>query len=131
MNDNEAKVQADIQIQAVSLGCHLMRNNSGAFQDNSGRLVRFGLGNVSKQHSERIKSSDLIGFTRVVITPEMVGHTVAIFTAFEIKAPSFKITASDKRARAQLAFIEWIGLSGGIAAMLTSVADLPKVLKWR
>lgn len=128
MNKSEAEIQAEIQARAVAMNCKLMRNNSGALKDVSGRVVRFGLGNVSKAHNDRIKSSDLIGFTKVVITPDMVGKVVAVFTACEVKAPGAKI---DNRYKAQLAFVDWIKSNGGIAAIVDSFEkfreSLPRV----
>lgn len=118
---SESEIQQLIQIEAVNHGTQLMRNNSGAFRDVTGRIVFYGLGNISKKHSDRIKSSDLIGFTTIVITPEMVGKKVAVFTAVEVKAPDWKYSASDKRASAQNAFLNWIANAGGIAFFANSV----------
>lgn len=41
---------------------------------------------------------DLVGFTSVTITPDMVGKTVAIFTAEEVKACG-KLNKAQKRFR--------------------------------
>ena len=73
---SESEIQQLIQIEGPRVDCILMRNNSGALPDKNGRTVRYGLGNISREHSDRIKSSDLIGITRVVVTPEMVGRVV-------------------------------------------------------
>lgn len=115
-------------MEAAYYGCQLMRNNSGAFSDKDGRQIRFGLGNISKQHSERIKSSDLIGFTSLTITPEMVGQKVAVFTAIECKESEWKPSTSP-RERAQSAFIEWVKKNGGIAGFASSVSDLIAIIK--
>lgn len=125
---NESEVQQQIQIAAVGNGCQLLRNNSGAFTDATGRHIRFGLGNVSKKHSDHIKSSDLIGFTRVTITPDMVGRTVAIFTAVEVKKPNAQIKMIDAKLRAQMAFIEWITKNGGFAGFARSVDEFRKII---
>ncbi len=73
---DESEVSQLIQIQARHYDCTLMRNNAGACIDNTGRLVRYGLGNLSKKQTEVFASSDLIGITKKVITPDMVGQTV-------------------------------------------------------
>ena len=70
---DESTVSQEIQIAARYEGCTLFRNNSGACVDATGRLVRYGLGNISKKHSDKFKSADLIGITKVIITPDMVG----------------------------------------------------------
>lgn len=118
---NEAELEQQIKIDGPNYGCFLMRNNSGAFADSTGRVVRYGLGAVSKKHDDRIKSSDEIGFTRVTITPDMVGKTIAVFTAVEVKHPTWKFSPKDKREAAQLAFIDWVRANGGIAFFANSV----------
>lgn len=125
---SESEVQQKVQIEAAYYGCQLMRNNSGAFIDKDGRQIRFGLGNTSKQHNERIKTSDLIGFTTVTITPEMVGMKLAVFTAVECKEGKWK-PGSNPRERAQSAFIEWVKKSGGIAGFAASVNDFVSIMK--
>jgi len=127
---DEGTVQQEVQLQARYEDCHLMRNNSGALKDETGRLVRYGLGNVSKQHNDQIKSSDLIGFTKKVITPEMVGSTVAVFTAIEVKAEKWKEEKKfNKRESAQNNFINWIKLNGGIAGFCNNVPKLMEIIK--
>ncbi len=120
MFDSESEIQQLIQIEARKLGCILLRNNSGAFQDQTGRMVFFGLGNVSKVRSEQIKSSDLIGFTLV--------DRVPVFTAIEVKAPGWTFKESDKRAVAQKAFIDWIKSFHGFAGFATSVEEFRKII---
>lgn len=66
-------------------GKRLFRNSVGALVDKVGRLVRFGLANDSKQMNELLKSADRIGWTTVLITPEMVWTHVAVFTSVEAK----------------------------------------------
>jgi len=125
---SESEIQQKIQIEAPHFNCILMRNNSGALLDAEGRLVRFGLGNVSKQHQDNIKSSDLIGFTKVIITPEMIGKTVAIFTAIEVKKEDWNINKKlDKRETAQMNFINWIKNNGGIAGFCNCVQQLKEI----
>lgn len=57
-------------------------------------------------------SSDLIGWTPVTITPDMVGTTIAAFTAVEVKTKTGKI--SD----AQTNFINVIKAAGGKAGIV-------------
>jgi hypothetical protein len=98
---------------AAKLGMRLWRNQVGSYKLADGRYLTSGL---------CVGSSDLIGYTRVVITPEMVGQTVAVFTAIEAKAPSGK--ATDR----QVAFLERVRVDGGIAQTVRSVLDLEGVL---
>ena len=125
---SESDVQQHIQAEGPKYGCQLLRNNSGAFENAQGQWIRFGLGNVSKKHSDKIKSSDLIGFTKVTITPDMVGKVVAVFTAVEVKKPGWKLLGKTPEEKAQLAFIDWVFLQGGLAGIANSVESFRKIL---
>lgn len=128
---DESTVQQEIQIQAKYFNCDLMRNNSGALKDDTGRVVRYGLGNVSKEHNDRIKSSDLVGFTKIVITPEMIGKTVAVFTAIECKKEAWNENKIlDDREKSQKSFIDWIKKNGGFAGFANSVDRLKDLLRY-
>jgi len=112
---NEHVVQNSIRL---ALGCgaaRLFRNNTGALKDHSGRLVRYGL---------CTGSSDLIGWHTVTITPDMVGQSVAVFVAIEVK----------DRARAtpeQLRFIEVVRAAGGLAGVARTVDQARAILDGR
>lgn len=86
----------------------LFRNNVGVLRDAEGRYVRYGL---------CIGSSDVIGWTPVVITPAMVGRTVLVFTAFECKVGRNVTTVE------QGAFLSAVQQQGGIAAVVRTLAD--------
>lgn len=67
-------------------------------------------------------SSDLIGFTSVEITPDMVGQKVAIFTAVEVK------TKTGKPSPEQLNFINLIRTFGGRAGIARNIEDAQKII---
>jgi len=125
---SESELQQLIQLAGPMFGCILLRNNSGCLKDSKGRLVRFGIGNVSERHNEISKSSDLIGITEIVITPDMVGKTVGVFTAIEVKREDWQ-PRGDKREKAQQAFIDWVIARGGIAGFANSVERFKQILK--
>lgn len=125
---NESEVQQRIQIEGPKHRCILLRNNSGACVDRDGRLIRYGLGNISKKHNDQMKSSDLIGITTRVVTQDMVGKTIGIFTAIECKNDQWK-PKEDKRTSAQRNFINWVKQMGGIAGFATSTDEFVHVLK--
>lgn len=107
----ERDIQAEIW-EAMSRFSVLFRNNTGAIKSKTG-FIRFGL----------VKgSSDLIGWTRVEITQEMVGQTVAVFTAPECK------TETGRATPAQLHFLERVRLDGGYAGIVRSVEDALKMI---
>jgi hypothetical protein len=102
---SEGRQQSLVRLEAAQKGIRLFRNNSGAFQDETGRVVRYGLANESKQVNDVLKSPDLVGWRRRVITPDMVGFVFGQACMREIKHETWKYSG-DKHERAQLAFLE-------------------------
>lgn len=116
----EEVVQAELRLKIAREGkTHVFRNNSGAMKDATGRVVRYGLANDSSRVNEEIKSHDLIGWTEVVITPDMVGKTVAVFTSIECKKEGWIPNLNDKRENAQRKWGEAIIKAGGIARFIS------------
>ena len=124
---DESSIQQDIQIEASKQDHWLMRNNNGAMKDHTSRVVRYGLGNVSKKLSKEIKSSDLIGGTTVIITPDMVGKKILVFTAIEVKKSDW-IYKGDERELAQKKFIDITINRGGIAGFCKSIDQYNKLI---
>lgn len=125
---NEAAVTDHAELEAASLGAWMLRNNSGVLPNPAGRPVRFGLGNVSPELNERIKSPDFVGVMPVTITPEMVGTTIGVFVGLEIKESDWHITPSDARANAQNEFHRVARLHGGRSGFVTCVEDVRSIL---
>lgn len=119
----EAKVQQEIRIEASRQGMRLWRNNVGACSDNKGRLIRYGLANESAGMNRVMKSSDLIGITPIVITQEMVGSTIGVFTSIEVKHPGWKYSGKG-REKAQNAWLDIVKSLGGIGKFITKKEDL-------
>lgn len=115
---SEAFLNQDLYLTAPKIGCALWRNNSGAAVDATGRLVRYGLGNVSKKFADVWKSSDWIGITPV----HWHGHTFGVFTAVEAKAPGWT-KPKNEHERAQANFLTNVESLGGIGMFATSVQD--------
>ena len=127
---SEAVVQQAIRVDAANHGVQLWRNNSGATMDETGRMVRFGLGNDSAQLNKRFKSSDLIGVTSVLVTQEMVGTVVGVFTAVEVKHSEWLAGKKlDDRETAQLAFISHVINRGGFAGFAPSVDAFRRITR--
>ena len=119
----EALPQSELRLAATRAGHALWRNNSGAmYNEQTRRSVRFGLGNDSARVHAVFKSSDLIGYTVVKITPEMVGRHVAVFSAVEVKRPGWT-KPKNTREFAQANFINVVNMHGGIGLFATSTED--------
>lgn len=108
---SEAYAQSQVVLEAPKYGCMLTRNNKGALRDKEGRLVRFGLFNETKERGERIRSWDLVGFRKRLITPQMVGTIIGQFVGREIKEPGW-VFSGDEHETAQLKCTE-LALSYG------------------
>lgn len=115
----------NVELAAPSLGVTLLRNNNGACYNDDGRLIRYGLGHVSGK--EEWSSGDFVGWTRVKITPDMVGKTVAIFTVAEIKPANFVLKPEYRkgsREAKQQAFNQLVIDNGGFGMIARSGEDL-------
>lgn len=107
---SEAAIQQQIRLALSRAGAVMHRNNIGAYFDpKTGRMIQYGVCNPG--------GSDLIGWTPVVITPDMVGKTLAVFTACEVKAPNGRPTEH------QLNFIAQVLRAGGFAGIARSPQD--------
>lgn len=113
----ETELQQRIRLHyGTRSGLRLFRNNVGQCQAADGRVVRFGLCEGS---------SDLIGFTSVEITPEMVGQRLAVFTAVEVKTPRGRISDAQQK------FIDLVRSAGGRAGVARSVEDVQPIIEGR
>jgi hypothetical protein len=119
---SEDEIDQEIQLEASKMGILLMRNNSGVLENRDGTPVRYGLGNISKDQNKKFKSSDRIAIMPVTITPEMVGQTVGVFLAIEIKREGWKFKG-EEREIGQKNFIDFVNARGGRAFFAASVDD--------
>jgi hypothetical protein len=115
----ESTIQKLIQlILSKTKKVTIFRNNTG--QAWAGRLVsrkgtRVILEDARPLHAGLcVGSSDLIGFTTVEITQEMVGQKLAVFTAIECKQGNRKPTSEQEN------FIRVVREAGGFAGVANS-----------
>lgn len=108
MKVTETALVRSLLSHGTTLGARLFRNNVGLLRDAQGTYVHYGL---------CIGSSDVIGWTPVVIGPEHVGRTLAVFTAFECKVGRNTTTVE------QGDFIAAVKAQGGIAAVVRRLSD--------
>jgi hypothetical protein len=109
---------------AVSGRTKIFRNNTGtgwvgkSIHIRNTTTMTLNAGDVVIRNARPLKAglvkggSDLIGWTEQVVTPQMVGQKVAIFTAIEVKK-SNKHKASDEQIR----FLNAIKRGGGFAGV--------------
>ena len=93
----------------------LFRNNVGTYQDKAGNWIRYGVGGPG--------ASDLLGWRQVVITPDMVGTTIAQFTAIEVKQPGKQLTDL------QVRFGRMVTAAGGIFGVAHSAEEAESIIK--
>jgi hypothetical protein len=76
--------------------------------------------NDSKELNRIIKSADLIGGRKVLITPEMVGQIILQFYSVECKEADWVFNPNDPHTAAQLRWAEYINSRGGYAVFATT-----------
>lgn len=85
--------------------------------------MRYGLANDTKKLNEKIKSSDLIGWRPVLVTPAHVGTLIAQFVSRECKKPSWAYTGTPHEV-AQLRWIAAVTADGGDAKFCNAEGSL-------
>jgi len=126
---SESVVQQNAMLYMARLGGHAWRNNVGACRDDTGRQIRYGLANTSAEMNKKIKSSDVIGITPVLIQPHHIGQTLGVFTALECKPSNWRWLPSDQRAPAQKAFHDIVKESGGFAGFVLGNEYIPGIIR--
>ena len=96
MTHSEAFAQSQVLLEAPKFDCLLTRNNKGVLPDATGRAVRFGMFNETEKRGKRIRSWDLVGFRKRLITPQMVGTIIGQFVGREIKEPGWYFGKGDE-----------------------------------
>ena len=115
MANAETTLQQQIRLAlGTRPDARLFRNQVGSLPDpRTGRLVTFGLARGS---------ADLIGWRTVVITPDMVGQRLAVFTSIEVKPPTGRTRPE------QQAWLSVVQGAGGIAGIARSVPDALQIV---
>lgn len=103
-----------IQVKATENGARLFRNNVGVGKSVAGSTIKFGL---------HTGSGDLIGWTPVKITDEMIGKTIAVFTSIECKSSKGRIRPD------QMLWKLTVKEAGGISAIVKSENEFLEAIK--
>ena len=112
----EKDIERTLILHASQCGATMFKNNVGKLRDERGNIVTFGLCKGS---------SDLIGWTPVIITPEMVGSKIAVFTAVEVKLDKHGKYQATKE---QKNFINAVKANGGYAGVADCKKDLEDII---
>jgi hypothetical protein len=126
---SEAWSQQRARLKAAHAGAGAWRNNVGATPakcpacGEKSQPVRYGLANDSAKLNAVVKSSDLILAIPRLITPAMVGTTIAQFGSVESKRPGWAYTGTE-REQAQLAWLAIVRKLGGFATFSTGELEL-------
>ena len=123
------------QVAMVEEGAVLWRNNVGVFLQGKQRRIKEGglitvsPGDVVLSRPRTIRcgldvgSSDLIGLTPVVVTPAMVGKTIAVFTSPEAKDIDGVVEPE------QASWIAMVNDNGGISFVFRSEIEGRQLLR--
>lgn len=116
MAKHESDITHAIMLDSAPHGARLWKNVRGMFLTLDGaRKVRAGL--------QAAGASDLIGFTPVMVTSDMVGKTIAVFTAIETK------TSTGSASQEQTNYVNFVSNNGGYAGIARSPEEAKKIMK--
>ncbi len=121
---SEAHVQVAVRLEAARAGWHVWRNNRGAFKDETGRLIRYGLANDSKQLGDKLKSADLVGWKTHMVTSDDVGKKFAVPVSRECKPVGWRFNPKDPREVAQMRWHLMVLAAGGDSAFVTGTGSI-------
>ena len=103
-------------------GVHRLKN--GSIEIQAPRSIALGFGLVSG--APVVGAADLVGWSTVTITPEMVGTSVAVFTSVELKA-----SKNGRTSEEQSNWRKQVKDSGGIAIITNSPEEAKRlVVNW-
>lgn len=99
----------------------VQRLSDGSVRIAAARSIALGLS--APNGDPIIGACDLPGWTSVVITPEMIGRTVAVFTSIECKP-----TKGGRVSKEQANWMEQVQKAGGIAGVANSPESALKII---
>lgn len=126
---SESLLGKQLIVAWTKLGDRLFRMNSGmgwvgqttvVKADNTIFNLRRGtvvIQNPRPLHAGFTGCPDYWGFKRVVVTPEMVGQTIAVFAVMETKDTKGRLSSEQKN------FLDMVTQAGGIAKVVRKVED--------
>jgi hypothetical protein len=132
---SEDVVSSEGMIHGSKLGMKFYRNNNGAMQDKTGRVVFYGLrypSKGSKKLNDTEKSPDYIVAVPIRITQAMVGHTVCVMGGFEAKKEDCRLDSLLKNEKShesgQNRWLTRLLQLGGIAGFFRNNSDIDQII---
>lgn len=125
--NQETKIQNAQMLALSDAGCLVFRNETAGCW--VGKVIHKDAQTITLKDYRMIKaglcegSSDIIGIAPVTITEDMVGQTLGVFLADEVKTPKGRPT------KEQLRFIEAVQNAGGIAGIARSVEEALELIR--
>lgn len=124
---SEHRAQNEIRL-AIGGDAAMFRNNVGKAWVGDAMILKDGsvlIRNPRILHAGLHKGSgDLIGWKSIVVTPDMVGELVAVFSSIEVKPPKGgRITAD------QINWRDKVLSAGGYAGIARSPEDAKSILR--
>jgi hypothetical protein len=125
-NNHEGTVLATVLIEATQKGWRLFRNSVGlawagrAAQGKNAEGARVAILEAPRRiaYGLAVGSSDLVGWRPVVITPDMVGKTIAQFVSVECKTKAYGKTTPE-----QDTWMDNVAQAGGAAFLAREESD--------
>ncbi len=127
MTESELQSRIRLALGRDARHARLFRNNRGLFW--AGKVLKRTSDLVVLGHPRQVEAglvngaSDLIGWTHLIVTSEMVGHPVALFTAAEVKLGGKSVPKHQQR------FLDSVTAVGGRAAALRSEDDAQALVR--
>lgn len=124
----EQDIQAQILIELSKNNVYALRINSGNFW--GGEVLSHNGDMLLLKHPTKIAgapagTSDIIGCKTVIISQEMVGKTVGIFTCIEVKKPSEKPKPHQEK------YLALMNSRGAIAGVAKSPEEAVSLIEGR
>lgn len=127
MAQSEQTLRKLVQAAVSRLGARVFRVNTGRAWAGKARPDARGGVYIPEAYPIRMGlvegGSDLIGYSPVVVTPDMVGRTLAVFTAVELKTGRVALTSE------QAHFLAVVRQAGGVAGVARTVEEAEALVR--
>ena len=127
----ELELQTRIRIALGRAAPHARLFRNAVAQAWTGRLLSADQGIVTLARAQRIQaglapgSADLVGWTSIEVTPDMVGRRIAIFTSAEVKTTRGRVEEGQEH------WLRVVAEAGGLSGVVRSEDDALQLVTHR